>query len=181
MRAVFAMNEGHHLDEAEKDLRTAMTETDDEPGPALALGAGLLAQGRDADAIAALKVAHKNDVHDINAALMLAIALTKSGKADEAKAELADVLQPHDDPQNWPVQMVKHFQGEMSADDFLKAAAEGPEDTKWTRLGMRTPMTACWPMPTGEIMPPEAISPGRPMTAPGSSILIDTWRRAAEG
>ena len=60
MRAVFAQNEGHHFDEAEKDLRKAMAETDDDPAPGIALGAGLMARGRDADAIEALKAAHKN-------------------------------------------------------------------------------------------------------------------------
>jgi len=183
MRAVFAMNEGHHLEDAEKDLRVAMTETDDDPGPALALGAGLLAQGRDADAIAALKIARKYDEHDIGSALMLAIALTKTGKADEAKAQLKDLIQPHDDPNNWAIQLVKHFQGEMSADDFLKAAAAGPEDTKWTRLGLSHAYVGMLAYAKGDIKTARryfATAPYLDRTWFEYSV-IDTWRRAAEG
>ncbi len=183
MRAVFAMNEGHHLEDAEKDLRKAMTETDDDPSPAFALGAGLLAQGRDVDAIAALKAARKNDAHDIQAALMLAVALTKSGKATEAQAELKNVLEPHDDPKNWQVQLVKHFQGEMSADDFLKAAAEGPEDTKWTRLGLSHAYVGMLAYAQGNIKDARryfATAPYLDRTWFEYSV-IDTWRRAAEG
>ena len=183
MRAVFAMNEGHHLEEAEKDLRTAMTETDDNPGPAMALGSGLLAQGRDADAIAALKIAHQNDVHDIDAALMLAVALTKSGKAAEAQAMLKEVLVPHDDPKHWAVQLVKHFQGEISADDFLKAAEEGPADTKWTRLGLSHAYVGMLAYAKGDIKTARryfSTAPYLDRTWFEYSV-IDTWRRAAEG
>src|SRR5262245_18774640 len=87
-RAIFALNEGHHFEEAEKDLRKAMTETDDSPVPALALGSHQLARGRDAEAIEVLKVAHKNKKEDIEAALMLVVALTKAGKAKETEAVL---------------------------------------------------------------------------------------------
>ena len=136
MRAVFAQNEGHHFEEAEKDLRKAMAETDDNPNPAIALGAGLLAQGKDAQAIEVLKIARKNKKEDIWSAMMLAVALNKTGKTEEAKAAVKDLIQPHDDPGSWQVKLVKVFQGEMTADDFLKEAEKGPEDTKWTRLGI---------------------------------------------
>lgn len=183
MRAVFAMNEGHHLEDAEKDLRQAIKETDDDPMPALALGAGLLAQGRDADAIEALKIARKYDEHDAAAALMMAVALTKAGKADEAKAQLANVLQPHDDPQHWVVQLVKYFQGEISAEDFLKAAEAGPEDTKWTRLGLSHAYVGMLAYAQGNVKDARryfATAPYLDRTWPEYSV-IDTWRRAAEG
>lgn len=183
MRAVFAQNEGHHLEEAEKDLRKAMTETDDDPTPALALGAGLLAQGRDADAIDVLKVARKNKKEDIQSALMLAVALTKVGKADEAKASLKDLIQPHDDPTSWIVQLVKHYQGEMSADDFLKAAEAGPEDTKWTRAGLAHAYVGLLAYAKGDLKDARRYFATAPYLDRSwfEYSVIDAWQRAAEG
>jgi predicted Zn-dependent protease len=183
MRAVFAMNEGHHLDEAEKDLRRIITETDDNPAPAIALGAGLLAQGRDADAVEALKIAHKYKKEDVYAALMLAVALTKSGKSAEVPAVLKDLIQAHDHPNHWEVQMVKHFKGEMSADDFLKAAEAGPEDTKWTRLGIAHAYVGLLAYAKGDVKEARryfSTAPYLDRTWLEYSV-IDTWRRAAEG
>jgi len=182
-RAVFAMNEGHHLEEAEKDLRKAMTETDDNPGPGIALGAGLLAQNRDADAVEVLKAAHKNKKEDIESALMLTIALTKAGKAEEAKAVLKDLIQPHDDPNHWEVQLVKVFQGDMTADDFLKAAEAGPEDTKWTRVGIAHAYVGLLAYAKGDVKGARRYfetSPYLDRTWLEYS-LIDAWRRAADG
>jgi len=182
-RALFAFNEGHHLEEAEKDLRKAMTETDDSPVPALALGAGLLAQGRDADAVEVLKVAHKNKKEDIESALMLAVALTKAGKAKEVDAVLKDLIQPHDDPNHWEVQMVKFFKGEMSADDFLKAAEAGPEDTKWTRTGMAHAFVAMLTYAKGDVKAARKYFETAPYLDRTwlEYSVIDTWRRAADG
>ncbi len=183
MRAVFAMNEGHHLEDAEKDLRQAIKETDDDPTPALALGAGLLAQGRDADAVDALKIAHKYDAHEIRSALMLAVALTKAGKPDEAKAALKDLIQPHDDPNHWMVQLVKCFQGEMTPEDFLKAAEAGPEDTKWTRLGLAHAYVGMLAYAQGNLKDARRYfntSPYLDRTWFEYSV-VDTWRRDAEG
>ncbi len=183
MRAVFAMNEGHHLEEAEKDLRKAMTETDDDPTPAIALGAGLLAQGRDADAVAVLKVGRKNKKEDVTAAMLLAVALIKTGKADEAKASLKDLIQLHDDPKSWVVQLVKHYQGEMSADDFLKAAKAGPEDTKWTRLGFAHAYVGLLAYAKGDIKAARRYFATAPYLDRSwlEYSVIDAWRRAAEG
>ncbi|HET6622194.1 MAG TPA: hypothetical protein VFG64_19800 [Dongiaceae bacterium] len=183
MRAVFAQNEGHHLEEAEKDLRKAMTETDDDPGPGLALGAGLLAQGRDADAIQVLKAAHKNKKEDIWSAMMLSVALTKAGKAEEAKAALKDLIQLHDDPKSWQIQLVKYYRGEMSAEDFLKAAEAGPEDTKWTRLGIAHAYVGMLNYARGDLKDARRYfetSPYLDRTWLEYSV-IDTWRRAADG
>ncbi len=182
-RAVFAMNEGHHLDEAEKDLRQAMKETDDYAGPALALGAGLLAQGRDADAIEALKAARKNDPRDIQAALMLAVALTKAGKNAEVPTAFKDLIEPHDDPDHWMVRLVKHFQGEISADDLLKAAEEGPKDTKWTRLGMTHAYAGMLAYAKGDMKTARRFFASAPYLDRTwfEYSVIDTWRRAAEG
>jgi predicted Zn-dependent protease len=183
MRAVFAQNEGHHFEEAEKDLRKAMAETDDDPSPGIALGAGLLARGRDADAIEVLKAAHKNKKEDIWSAMMLTVALTKAGKADQAKAVLKDLIQPHDDPNSWQVQLVKFYQGEISADDFLKAAAEGPEDTEWTRLGLSHSYVAMLTYAKGNIKDARRYFETSPYLDRTwlEYTLIDTWRRAADG
>jgi tetratricopeptide (TPR) repeat protein len=181
MRAVFAANEGHHLDLAEKDLRTALTQTDDDATPAVALGAMLMAQGRDADAIAALKIGRKYDKHDIAAALLLSVALTKTGKAEEAKSQLKDLIQPHDDPKHWVVQLVKYFQGEISVDDVLKAAEAGPEDTRWTRSGWTHAYVAMLAYASGNTKDARRYfetSPYLDRTWLEYS-LIDTWRRAA--
>jgi predicted Zn-dependent protease len=182
-RAVFALNEGHHLEQAEKDLRKAMTETDDSPVPGIALGAGLLAQNRDSDAVEVLTAAHKNKKEDIESALMLAIALTKSGKAEDAKAVLKDLIQPHDDPNHWEVQLVKVFQGEMSADDFLKAAEAGPEDTKWTRVGMAHAYVGLLAYAKGDVKGARRYFESSPYLDRTwlEYSLIDTWRRAADG
>jgi len=183
MRAIFAQNEGHHFEEAEKDLRKAMTETDDDPTPGIALGAGLLAQGRDADAVEVLKAAHKYKKEDIWSAMMLTVALTKTGKADEAKAVLKDLIQPHDDPNSWQVQLVKVYQGEMSADDFLKAAAAGPEDTKWTRLGTAHAYVGMLSYAKGNIKDARRYFESAPYLDRTwlEYSVIDTWRRAADG
>jgi predicted Zn-dependent protease len=183
IRAVFAQNEGHHLDEAEKDLRKAMAETDDEPGPGIALGSGYLARGRDADAVEAFRAAHKNKKEDIWSAMMLSMALTKVGKADEAKAVLKDLIRPHDDPNAWEVQLVKFYQGEVSADDFLKVAEAGPEDTKWTRVGISHAYVAMLYYAKGDIKAARRYfetSPYLDRTWLEYSV-IDTWRRAANG
>ncbi|MEZ5833191.1 MAG: tetratricopeptide repeat protein [Dongiaceae bacterium] len=183
LRAVFAQNEGHHFEEAEKDLRKAMTETDTDPSPALALGAGMLAQGRDADAIEVLKVARKNKKEDIWSAMMLAIALTKTGKVDEAKLAVKDLIQPHDDPNAWQVKLVKYFQGELSADDFLKAAAQGPEDTKWTRLGVAHAYVGMLTYAKGDVKDARRYFETAPYLDRTwlEYSVIDTWRRAADG
>jgi predicted Zn-dependent protease len=142
-----------------------------------------LAQNRTEDAIAALKIARKYDEHDIPSALMLAVALTKAGKAAEAKAQLDGLIQPHDDPKHWMVQLVKFYQGEMSADDFLKAAAEGPADTKWTRLGMSHAFVGMLAYAQGDIKTARryfSTAPYLDRTWFEYSV-IDTWRRAAEG
>jgi predicted Zn-dependent protease len=182
-RAIFALNEGHHLEQAEKDLRQAMKETDDDPSPGIALGAGLLAQGRDADAVQVLKEAHKNKKEDIAAALMLSVALTKTGKADEAKAMLKDLIQPHDDPKSWQVHLVKFYQGEISADDFLKMAAEGPEDTKWTRLGLSHAYVGLLTYAKGDIKNARRYFETAPYLDRSwlEYSVIDTWRRVANG
>jgi predicted Zn-dependent protease len=183
MRAVFAQNEGHHLDQAEKDLRKAMAETDDDPGPGIALGAGLLAQGRNADAVEVLKAAHKNKKEDIWSAMMLSVALTKAGKADEAKAVLNDLIQPHDDPKSWQIQLVKYYRGEMSAEDFLKAAEAGPEDTKWTRLGIAHAYVGMLNYAKGDLKDARRYFETSPYLVRTwvEYSLIDTWRRAADG
>src|SRR6185436_1033670 len=98
--------------------------------------AGFLAQGKNEQAIDAFKVARKNKKEDIWSAMLMAVALNKAGKTEEAKAAVKDLIQPHDDPNSWQVKLVKVFQGEMNADDFLKEAEAGPEDTKWTRVGL---------------------------------------------
>jgi predicted Zn-dependent protease len=182
MRAVFAQNEGHHFEEAEKDLRKAMAETDEDPNPAIALGAGLLAQGKDADAITVLKAARKNKKEDIWSAMMLAVALNKAGKADEAKAAVKDLIRPHDDPKSWQVQLVKVYQGEVSADDFLKAAAEGPEDTKWTRLGIAHAYVGMLAFSKGDLKNARRYFETAPYLDRSwlEYSVIDTWRRAAD-
>jgi predicted Zn-dependent protease len=183
MRAVFAQNEGHHFAEAEKDLRKAMSETDDTPGPGIALGAGMLAQGRDADAIEVLKTAHKNKKEDIWSAMMLTIAMTKAGKADDAKAVLKDLIRAHDDPNSWEVKLVKVFQGEMSADDFLKAAEAGPEDTKWTRLGISHAYVGMLAYAKGDLKNARRYFETSPYLDRSwlEYTVIDMWRRAADG
>ncbi|HEY3147385.1 MAG TPA: tetratricopeptide repeat protein [Dongiaceae bacterium] len=183
MRAVFAQNEGHHLDEAEKDLRKAMAETDDDPGPGIALGAGLLAQGRDADAIEVLKAAHSNKKEDIWSAMMLAVALTKTGKADDAKALFKDLIRPHDDPKSWQVQLVRFYKGEISGDDAVKAAEAGPEDTKWTRAGIVHAYVGLLTYAKGDVKNARRYfetSPYLDRTWLEYSV-IDTWRRVADG
>lgn len=183
-RAIFALNEGHHLDEAEKDLRAAIADTSDNPEPALALGAGFLAQGRDADAVAVLKTAVAyNKKHNVFPALLLSVALTKTGKKDEAKAVLASLIEPHDDPNNWEVMLVKHFRGEMSADDFLKAAEAGPEDTKWTRLGRAHAYVGLLAYAKGEKKDARRYFATAPYLDRSWSdySVIDTWQREAEG
>ena len=183
MRAVFAQNEGHHLDEAEKDLRKAMTETDDDPGPGIALGAGLLAQGRDADAIEVLKAAHNNKKEDIWSAMMLAVALTKTGKAGDAKALFKDLIRPHDDPKSWQVQLVRFYKGEISGDDAVKAGEAGPEDTKWTRAGIVHAYVGLLTYAKGDVKNARRYfetSPYLDRTWLEYSV-IDTWRRVADG
>jgi lipoprotein NlpI len=149
----------------------------------MALGAGLLAQGRDAEAIEALKVAHKNKKEDIGAALLLSVALTKTGKAEEAKAALKDLVLAHDDPNHWAIQLVRHYQGEISADDFLKAAEAGPEDTKWTRLGYSHAYVGLLAYAKGDIKTARRFFASAPYLDRTwlEYSLIDTWRRAAEG
>jgi predicted Zn-dependent protease len=183
MRAVFAANEGHHLDIAEKDLRTALTYTDDDATPAIALGAMLLAQGRDADAIEALKIARKYDQHDVGAALLLSVALTKAGKAEEAKSQFGDLIQPHDDPKHWVIQLVKYFQGEISLDDALKAAEAGPEDTRWMRSGWAHAYVGLLAYAKGDAMTARRYFETAPYLDRTwfEYSLIDTWRRAASG
>jgi predicted Zn-dependent protease len=183
MRAVFAANEGHHLDIAEKDLRTALTFTDDDATPAIALGAMLLAQGRNDDAIAALKIGRKYDKHDVGAALLLSVALTKAGKAEEAKSQLSDVIQPHDDPNHWTIQLVKYFQGEVTLDDALKAADAGPDDTRWMRSGWAHAYVGLLAYAQGDLKTARRYfetSPYLDRTWLEYS-LIDMWRRAASG
>jgi Flp pilus assembly protein TadD len=182
MRAVFAQNEGHHFEEAEKDLRRAMAETDDDPNPAIALGAGFLAQGKDAQAIEVLKVARKNEKEDIWSAMMLAVALNKAGKAEEAKAAVKDLIRPHDDLNSWQVKLVRVFQGEMTADDFLKEAAKGPEDTKWTRMGIAHSYVAMLAYSRGDLKNARRYFETAPYIDRTwlEYSVIDTWRRAAD-
>lgn len=183
MRAVFAANEGHHLELAEKDLRTAMTQTDDDATAATALGAMLLAQGRDADAIAALKIGRKYDKHDVAAALMLSIALTKAGKAAEAKSQLSDIIQPHDDPNHWTSQLVKYFQGEISVDAALKATEAGAEDTRWTRSGLAHAYVGMLAYAQGNLKDARRYFETAPYLDRTwlEYSLVDTWRRMANG
>ena len=182
MRAVFAQNEGHHFEEAEKDLRKAMAETDEDPNPAIALGAGLLAQGKDAQAVEVLKVARKNQKEDIWSAMMLAVALNKAGKAEEAKAAVKDMIRPHDDVNSWQVKLVKVFQGEMTADDFLKEAEKGPEDTKWTRMGIAHSYVAMLAYSKGDLKNARRYFETAPYLDRTwlEYSVIDTWRRAAD-
>jgi tetratricopeptide (TPR) repeat protein len=183
-RAIFALNEGHHLEEAEKDLRAAIADTADNPEPAFALGAGFLAQGRDADAVEVLKTAVAyNKKHDVFPALLLAVALTKTGQKDAAKAALDGLIEPHDDPQHWEVMLVKHYLGEMSADDFLKEAEKGPEDTRWTRLGRAHAYVALLAYAKGEKKDARRYFATAPYLDRSWSdySVIDTWHRAAEG
>ena len=182
MRAVFAQNEGHHFDEAEKDLRKAMAETDDDPNPAIALGAGLLAQGKDAQAIEVLKVARKNKKEDIWSAMMMAIALNKTGKTEEAKAAVKDLIQAHDDLDSWQIKLVKVFQGEMTADDFLKEAEKGPEDTKWTRMGIAHSYVGMLAFSKGDLKNARRYFETAPYIDRTwlEYSIIDTWRRAAD-
>jgi tetratricopeptide (TPR) repeat protein len=183
MRAVFAQNEGHHLDEAEKDLRKAMAETDDDPDPGIALGAGLLAQGRDADAVAVLKAAHNNKKEDIRSAMLLAVALTRAGKADDAKALFKDLIQSHDDPKSWQVQLVRFYKGEISGDDAVKAAEAGPEDTKWTRTGIAHAYVGLLTYAKGDVKNARRYFETAPYLDRTwlEYSVIDTWRRAADG
>ena len=182
MRAVFAQNEGHHFDEAEKDLRKAMAETDEDPNPAIALGAGLLAQGKDAQAIEILKIARKNKKEDIWSAMLMAIALNKTGKAEEAKAVVKDLIQPHDDLDSWQIKLVKVFQGEMTADDFLKEAEKGPEDTKWTRMGIAHSYVGMLAFSKGDLKNARRYFETAPYIDRTwlEYSVIDTWRRAAD-
>lgn len=183
-RAIFALNEGHHLEEAEKDLRAAIADTADNPEPALALGAGLLAQGRDKDAVEVLKTAVKQSKKDyFFPALLLSVALTKTGQKDAAKAAVANLLKPHDDPKSWQVMLVKHFQGEISADDLLKAAEQGPKDTKWTRLGRVHAYVGLLAYAKGEKKDARRFFATAPYLDRSWSdySVIDTWHRAAEG
>ena len=182
MRAVFAQNEGHHFEEAEKDLRRAMAETDDDPMPAVALGAGFLAQGKEVQAIEAFKVARKNKKEDIWSAMMLAIALNKAGKTEEAKAAVKDMIQPHDDPNSWQVKLVKVFQGEMNADDFLKEAEAGPEDTKWTRVGLSHAYVGMLAFSKGDLKSARRYFETAPYLDRTwlEYSVVDTWRRAAD-
>jgi Flp pilus assembly protein TadD len=182
MRAVFAQNEGHHFEEAEKDLRRAMAETDDNPNPAVALGAGFLAQGKDAQAIEVLKVARKNKKENIWSAMMLAVALNKTGKVEEAKAAVKDLIRPHDDLNSWQVKLVKVFQGEMTADDFLKEAEKGPEDTKWTRMGIAHSYVAMLAYSKGDLKNARRYFETAPYIDRTwlEYSVIDTWRRAAD-
>ena len=183
MRAVFAQNEGHHFDEAEKDLRKSMAETDEDTSPHIALAAGLLSRGKNAEAIEVLKAARKNDKEDIWSAMMLSVALTKAGKADEAKAAVKDLIQPHDDPNAWQVKLVKFYQGEMSADDFLKAAKVGPEDTEWTRLGISYAYVAMLTYAKGDLKTARKYFESSPYFDRTwlEYSLVDTWRRMANG
>lgn len=182
MRAVFAQNEGHHFAEAERDLRKAMTETDDDPNPAIALGCGLLAQGRVADAIEAFKAARKNKKEDIWSAMLLSVALTKDGKTAEAKEAVKGLIRSHDDPNAWQVQLVKVYQGDLSADDFLKAAAAGPEDTKWTRLGIAHAYVGMLSYAKGDIKNARRYFETAPYLDRSwlEYSVVDTWRRAAD-
>src|SRR5688572_25894324 len=182
MRAVFAQNEGHHFEEAEKDLRKAMAETDEDPNPAIALGAGLLAQGKNAQALEVLKVARKNKKEDIWSAMLMAIALNKTGKAEEAKAAVKDLIQPHDDHNSWQIKLVKVFQGEMTADDFLKEAEKGPEDTKWTRMGIAHSYVAMLAYSKGDLKNARRYFETAPYIDRTwlEYSVIDTWRRAAD-
>jgi predicted Zn-dependent protease len=181
MRAVFAQNEGHHFEEAEKDLRRAMAETDDNPSAAVALGAGMLAQGKNDQAIEVLKTARKMKKEDIWSAMMLAVALNKAGKAAEAKAAVKDLIRAHDDPMSWQVQLVKVYQGEMKADDFLKAAEKGPEDTKWTRMGIAHAYVAMLAFSQGDLKNARRYFETAPYLDRSwlEYSVIDTWRRAA--
>jgi tetratricopeptide (TPR) repeat protein len=183
-RAIFAMAEGHHLDEAEKDLRTAIADTADNPEPALALGAGLLAQGRDQDAVEALKTAVAYSKKDeLFPALLLSVALTKTGQKEAAKAAVANLLTPHDDPKNWQVMLVKHFQGEITADALIEAAEKGPKDTKWTRLGRIHAYVGLLAYAKGEKKDARRFFATAPYLDRSWSdySVIDTWHRAAEG
>lgn len=182
-RAIFAMSEDHHLEDAEKDLRAAITTTKDNPEPAFALGAGLLAQGRDKEAVEALKTAVAYSKKDeLFPALLLSVALTKTGQKDAAKAALANLIKPHDDPANWQILLVKHFMGEMSADDFLKEAEKGPADTKWTRLGRAHAYVALMAYAKGEKKDARRYFATAPYLDRSWSdySVIDTWHRAAE-
>jgi predicted Zn-dependent protease len=182
VRAVFAANESHHLDLVEKDLRTAMSQTDDDATAAIALGATLLAQGRDADAIEVLKTGRKYDKHNIGAALMMSVALTKAGKAAEAKSQLQDVIQAHDNPKDWAIQLVKYFQGEISADDALKAAEAGAEDTRWTRSGLAHAYVGLLAYAQGDLKNARRYFETAPYLDRTwlEYSIIDTWRRAAD-
>jgi predicted Zn-dependent protease len=183
LRAAFAMNEGHHLEDAEKDLRKAITTTDDDPSAAFALGAGLLAQGRDAEAVEALLIARKYQKEELFSALLLNVALTKAGKTEEAKSVLKGIVNEYDDPSNWQMLLVKHFQGELSADDFLKAAEAGPEDTKWQRMGLSHAYVGLLAYAKGDKKDARRYF----LTAPYLDrawlefSVIDAWQRAAEG
>ncbi len=183
-RAIFAMNEGHHLEDAERDLRAAIADTADDPEPALALGAGLLAQGRDKDAVEVLKTAVAYSKKDeFFPALLLSVALTKTGQKEAAKAAVANLIKPHDDPTNWQVLLVKHFQGEISADDLLKEAEKGPEDTKWTRLGRTHAYVGLLAYANGQKKDARRYFSTAPYLDRSWSdySVIDTWQRAAEG
>jgi tetratricopeptide (TPR) repeat protein len=143
----------------------------------------LLAQGRNDDAIAALKIGRKYDKHDVGAALLLSVALTKAGKAEEAKSQLSDVIQPHDDPNHWTIQLVKYFQGEVTLDDALKAADAGPDDTRWMRSGWAHAYVGLLAYAQGDLKTARRYfetSPYLDRTWLEYS-LIDMWRRAASG
>jgi len=78
---------------------------------------------------------------------------------------------------------VKVYQGEMSADDFLKAAAAGPEDTKWTRLGTAHAYVGMLSYAKGNIKDARRYFESAPYLDRTwlEYSVIDTWRRAADG
>jgi hypothetical protein len=71
----------------------------------------------------------------------------------------------------------------MSADDFLKAAEAGPEDTKWTRVGIAHAYVGLLSYAKGDIKNARRYFETAPYLDRTwfEYSLIDTWRRAADG
>jgi hypothetical protein len=95
--------------------------------------------------------------------MLMAIALNRPARPRGQAA--VRTIQPHDDPDSWQVKLVKVFQGEMTADDFLKEA-EKAGGHQVDRMGIAHSYVGM------------LASPGRPQNAPlleTAPYLDRTW------